>query len=87
VRLGVHADPFLALLAPLWWLWPSPLMLLVAQIVAVASGALPVYWLARKRLGSGGAAAGFAAVYLLYRRRSSTRSPTPARTRSASRFR
>lgn len=66
VRLGVHADPFLALLAPLWWIWPSPLMLLVAQIVAVASGALPVYWLARKRLGSAGAAAGFAAVYLLY---------------------
>lgn len=66
VRLGVHADPFLALLAPLWWIWPSPLMLLVVQIVAVASGALPVYWLARKRLGSAGAAAGFAAVYLLY---------------------
>jgi uncharacterized membrane protein len=66
VRLGVHADPFLALLAPLWWIWPSPLMLLVVQIVAVASGALPVYWLARKHLDSAGAAAGFAAVYLLY---------------------
>jgi uncharacterized membrane protein len=66
VRLGVHADPFLALLAPLWWIWPSPLMLLVVQIVAVASGALPVYWLARKRLGDARAAAGFAAVYLLY---------------------
>ena len=41
-------------------------MLLVVQIVAVASGALPVYWLARKHLDSAGAAAGFAAVYLLY---------------------
>ncbi len=66
VRLGVHADPFLALLAPLWRIWPSPLMLLVGQIVAIASGAFPVYWLARKRLGNPGAAAGFAAVYLLY---------------------
>jgi uncharacterized membrane protein len=66
VRLGVHADPFLALLAPLWWIWPSPLMLLVVQAVAVGSGALPVYWLARKRLGNERAALGFAAAYLVY---------------------
>src|SRR5438132_1206153 len=26
-RLAVHVDPFLALLAPLWAIWPSPLML------------------------------------------------------------
>ena len=25
VRLGAHVDPFLVLLAPLWWLWSSPL--------------------------------------------------------------
>ena len=66
VRLGVHVDPFLALLAPLWWIWPSPLMLLVIQALAVASGALPVYWLARKRLGDERAAAGFAVAYLVY---------------------
>ena len=23
-RLGSHVDPFLALFAPLWWVWPSP---------------------------------------------------------------
>jgi uncharacterized membrane protein len=66
VRLGVHVDPFLALLAPLWWIWPSPLMIPVVQAVTVASGALPVYWLARKRLGDERAAAGFAAAYLVY---------------------
>ena len=66
LRLGVHVDPFLALLAPLWWIWPSPLMLLVVQTLAIASGALPVYWLARKRLGDERAAACFAAAYLLY---------------------
>jgi uncharacterized membrane protein len=66
VRLGVHVDPFLALLAPLWWLWPSPLMLLVVQVVAVGTGALPVYWLAHRRLGNERAALGFAAAYLLY---------------------
>jgi uncharacterized membrane protein len=64
--LGAHFDPFLALLAPLWWIWASPLVLLAAQAFAVASGALPVYWLARKHLQSGSFAAVFAAAYLLY---------------------
>ncbi|HEY9458755.1 MAG TPA: DUF2079 domain-containing protein, partial [Gaiella sp.] len=44
-RLGAHIDPVLMLFAPLWWLWPSPDLLLVAQAVAIALGALPVYWL------------------------------------------
>jgi uncharacterized membrane protein len=65
-RLGVHVDPFLALLAPIWWLWSSPLMLSVVQAVAVATGALPVYWLARKHLRSERAAVHFAFAYLLY---------------------
>ena len=65
-RLGLHADPFLALFAPLWWLWPSPLLLLVVQAAAVASGALPVYWLARQHLGSERAGAHFAFIYLLF---------------------
>jgi uncharacterized membrane protein len=65
-RLGSHFDPILAALAPLWWLWPSPEMLLVVQAVAVALGALPVFWLARAHLESGRAAAALAATYLLY---------------------
>src|SRR5438132_6133329 len=65
-RLGIHVDPFLALLAPLWWLWSSPLMLLVVQAAAVSTGALPVYWLARKHLRSERAGAHFAFAYLLY---------------------
>jgi uncharacterized membrane protein len=65
-RLGAHFDPFLALLAPLWWVWSSPVVLLVAQAVAVASGALPVYWLARKHLASGAFAVVFVVAYLLY---------------------
>ena len=64
-RLGAHFDPILAALAPLWWLWPSPELLLVVQAVAVASGALPVFWLARKHLRDGQAAAALAAAYLL----------------------
>jgi uncharacterized membrane protein len=65
-RLAVHVDPFLALLAPLWWVWPSPLMLLTLQAIAVSSGALPVFWLARKHLRSERAAAHFALAYLIF---------------------
>jgi uncharacterized membrane protein len=65
-RLGVHVDPILVLFAPLWWLWPSPDMLLVVQSIAIALGALPVYRLAERHLASQRAALGFALAYLLY---------------------
>jgi uncharacterized membrane protein len=64
-RLGAHFDPILAAFAPFWLVWPSPDLLLVAQAVAVALGALPVYWLARKHLDER-AGLGFALVYLVY---------------------
>src|ERR1700756_4994197 len=65
-RLAVHVEPFLALLVPLWWLWGSPMMLVVVQAVVVSTGAIPVYWLARKHLGSERAAVHFALAYLLF---------------------
>src|SRR5438874_2949704 len=65
-RLAAHFDPILAAFTPLWLVWPSPDALLVAQAIAVALGALPVFWLARKHLGSQRAALGFALAYLLY---------------------
>jgi uncharacterized membrane protein len=65
-RLAGHVDPFLALLVPLWWVWPSATMLVVFQALAVSTGAFPVYWLARKHLHSDRAAAHFAFAYLLY---------------------
>jgi len=64
-RLGTHVDPFLALFAPLWWLWPSPELLTTLQSVAIATGALPVYWLARKHTGDPRAALCLALAYLL----------------------
>ena len=66
LRLGAHFDPVLMLFAPLWWVWPSPDLLLVVQSIAIALGAFPVYWLARKHIGSRRAGAGFALAYLLY---------------------
>jgi uncharacterized membrane protein len=65
-RLAAHVDPILAVFGPLWWIWPSPDLLLVAQALAVAAGAWPVYRLAQKHLESSRAALGFALAYLLY---------------------
>ena len=65
-RLGAHVDPVLVLFAPLWWVWSSPEMLLVAQAVIVATGALPAFWLGRRWLGDDRLALAGAAAYLLY---------------------
>jgi uncharacterized membrane protein len=65
-RLAAHVDPILAVFGPLWWIWPSPDLLLVTQALAVAAGAWPVFLLARKHLESSRAALGFALAYLLY---------------------
>ena len=65
-RLGAHFDPVVAAFAPLWWLWPDASLLLTCQALAVATGAVPVYLLGRRHLGSEWAAAGFALAYLLH---------------------
>ena len=65
-RLAGHVDPFLVLLVPLWWVWSSPLMLVVVQALAVSTGALPVFWLARKHLRSDRAGVHLALAYLLF---------------------
>jgi len=65
-RLGAHFDPILAAFAPLWWVWPDASLLLVTQALAVATGAIPVYLLGRRHLGSDWAAAGFGLAYLLH---------------------
>jgi uncharacterized membrane protein len=65
-RLAAHVDPLLTVFGPLWWIWPSPDLLLVVQALAIAAGAFPVYWLARKHLRSARAGLGFALAYLLY---------------------
>jgi len=65
-RLGAHVDPILVVFAPLWWLWPSPSLLLTTQAIVVAVGALPLYWLADKHTGSERAALGLSLSYLLF---------------------
>lgn len=66
VRLGVHVDPLLAAYAPFWRIWPSPLLLVTTQALAVAFGAFPLFWLARKHLHSEKLALVLSLAYLLH---------------------
>ena len=65
-HLGYHFDPILILVSLSYLIYSNANSLLVVQSVALALGALPASWLARRRLGSNWAAVAFAAAYLLY---------------------
>ncbi|MCS6801394.1 MAG: DUF2079 domain-containing protein [Chloroflexota bacterium] len=65
-RLGAHVEPILIPIAALYWIAPTPLTLLVLQAAVVGLGAIPLFWLARRRLGSGWAALPFAGAYLMF---------------------
>ncbi len=62
---AAHFAPFLILLLPFYAIAPDPSGLLVIQAAGLALGAVPVYFLARDKLGTGAWAALFAGVYLL----------------------
>jgi uncharacterized membrane protein len=64
---GVHVSPILLLLAPLYWIYANPATLLIFQSCALASGAIPVYWFAKKKLNSEQLALLFSLIYLCYR--------------------
>ncbi|MCL6646801.1 MAG: DUF2079 domain-containing protein [Chloroflexi bacterium] len=64
-RLGAHVEPVLLLLALSYRVASTPLTLLVLQAVVVGLGAVPLFWLARRCLGSDWAALPFALAYLL----------------------
>jgi uncharacterized membrane protein len=62
---GDHASYFLFLLVPLYWVWPAPEALLVAQTLALAVGAIPVFLLAKMVLRDPWVALAPAMAYLL----------------------
>jgi uncharacterized membrane protein len=47
---GDHFSPALTVFAPLYWIWPSPNALLVAQAALVSASAVPLYAFAARRL-------------------------------------
>ena len=63
--LGDHFHPVLFLLAPFYWIWSSPEVLLIAQAVLLALAGLPIFLWGRERLGAVAGLA-FMAAFLLY---------------------
>jgi uncharacterized membrane protein len=64
-RFAIHYEPILFPISLLYLIWPSPKALMILQVVIVASGAFPAFWLARLRLRSAWAGVPFALLYLL----------------------
>ena len=50
--LADHFSPILATWAPLWWIWPDPRVLLLAQAALLGLGAAGIYVVARRSLSS-----------------------------------
>ncbi len=48
--LGDHFHPIIAVLAPLYWVWDDPRMLLLAQAFLLALSVIPVWRFTRRRL-------------------------------------
>ncbi|MEK7192149.1 MAG: DUF2079 domain-containing protein, partial [Patescibacteria group bacterium] len=65
-HLGLHMSPWLFLLAPGYALFQTPYYLLIIQTIAIALGALPLYFLAKRVLNNQLLSRVIAAAYLLY---------------------
>jgi uncharacterized membrane protein len=63
---GMDWMPMLIFFVPAYALLPSAHTLFFLQILGAALGAIPIFWLARDKLGSKLAGLGFGAAYLLY---------------------
>lgn len=50
--LGDHFSPVLALVAPFYWVWRTPVTLLVVQAALIAASVLPLTFWARRSLGT-----------------------------------
>ena len=50
---GDHASYILVLVAPLYWIWPDPRLLLLLQVVWLAVPAVCVYLIGRRTLAAG----------------------------------
>lgn len=65
-RFALHFEPILFPVSLFYLFWSDPRMLLILQVLVVASGAYPAFWLARLRLRNELAAVAIALLYLLY---------------------
>jgi uncharacterized membrane protein len=65
-RWALHFEPILLLFVPMYAALPSPVMLTVLQVLVVAAGAVPIFWLGRGLFASDWAGVLYAGVYLMY---------------------
>jgi uncharacterized membrane protein len=63
---GDHASYILLLVAPLYWVWADPRLLLVLQVACLTIPAVSIYLIGRRRLGSPLAGLAVAAAYLAF---------------------
>jgi hypothetical protein len=64
-RWAFHFDPILLLFVPIYALFPTPTTLTLLQVLIVAIGSIPIFWIARDLLHSDWAGIGYAGVYLM----------------------
>ena len=63
---GEHIQFVHVFLIPVYYFWSSHLMLEFAESLALAAGAIPIFWMARRGSGSARCATCLAVSYLLY---------------------
>lgn len=63
--LGIHFFPILIFIAPLYWVWADPRVLLLFQSFILAIGALPLYLLVKERLKDTKLSLALSTAYLL----------------------
>jgi uncharacterized membrane protein len=63
---GAHFSPILFLIVPIYGIFQSPLTLLVLQSFIIGLAALPLYWIAKKKLNSKLWGLTFASSFLLH---------------------
>jgi uncharacterized membrane protein len=66
ISLGDHFSFYQLLLAPLYWLWPDPRTLLLAQTAGLALAAVPLGWIADLRLKDRALGSGLVVLFLAY---------------------
>ena len=65
-RLTDHVEPIFLLVSLSYLIYDGVESILVLQSIVIALGALPIFWIARRKLKSDLAALAFAAMYLLF---------------------
>ncbi len=66
IRWATHVEPILFPVAALYYLWPTPVLLLWLQVAAISLAALPLYALALRRLHSEWGALVIALAFFLF---------------------